>query len=131
MSTKQLQFVFARDRVITTPFGHVFRFEKDVPLAVPPSCAQIVEDSGGIVVEGEIETKTSNIPQGDARIADVDAAIASLVEANHSNDFTASGSPKVDAISRLLGWPASGEEVKAAWAKFKQAENNASNTAKK
>lgn len=117
-----MEFVLQRDRVVQTPFGHQLGFKKGVPLHVPFECHDIALAAGAEPVEALPEKGSkATEPSAEERAKQLLEAVVHLAEKNDSADFTAAGVPSVKAVSRVLGWSPSGDEVATAWTKHRQA----------
>lgn len=113
-----------RDYVLTTTKGHVIAFKKDeptfVPLAVYPEALAI----GALPAEGADlsaleEPAIKKAPADPAeRNPLIAAAIEQLVAKNEREDFTAAGSPTVDAVSTVVGFKVGGREIAAMWQEY-------------
>ena len=119
-----MKFVFARNRVVSSKFGHVIEFPKDVPTHVPPEMYQEVLAVGG-VPEDDIDLdppKTEGVDEPvdpAAREAALFAAFEALALRNKREEFTAGGQPHQKALAKELGWTVSNKERDLMWVKFK------------
>ena len=116
--------VLNRNYVLTTTKGHSVAFEKGKPTHVPPTIYQEALAIGAIPPDGEepqVEdvVKTDNAPGDPAERAPlILAAIEKLVAENARDNFTAAGSPTVDAVSKLVGFKVQSKEVASVWQAF-------------
>lgn len=124
-----MKFVFARNRIVTSKFGHVINFEKDVPAHVPPEMYQEVLAVGG-TPEEDIDLDPPKSSDGKdepvdpvAREAALFAAFAAMALRNKREDFTAGGQPHPKALAKELGWSISNKERDLMWVKFKTKSN--------
>jgi len=115
------KLVLNRDYVLTTTKGHVIAFKKGEPTHVPDIVyqdaiaigAQPADGSDPNVLEDE---KVKKAPVDPAeRNPLIFAAIERIVAANKRRDFTAAGSPTVDAVKREVGFDVDAREVAAMW----------------
>lgn len=120
-----MKFVFARDRIVTSRFGHVINFAKGVPTHVPPEMYQEVLAVGG-TPEEDIDLDPPKSSDGKdepvdpvAREAALFAAFSALALRNKREDFTAGGQPHPKALAKELGWSISNKERDLMWVKFK------------
>lgn len=116
-----VKMVMARDYILRTTLGHSVRFKKDEPVNVPLIIEETAAQYGAIRVDGqesfkEEEAKPAQPVDPAKRMKDVRAAIEKIVDINKSADFTAGGTPKVTAVSRVAGYKIDQVEVARAWA---------------
>lgn len=108
-----------RNHTHASLYGHTIRFVKDEPIEVPamlfPELLAIgaeFADGEGLAAEPERE---DNEPHPDERADLVLKAALAIAERNDNDDFTASGTPKVEAVTSTAGFKVTGKEVAAAW----------------
>lgn len=114
------EMITSRDRTLAH-LGHTLNFKKGEPTWVPPECVAAAEALGADFVDPppeEVAAPAPTEPQGEARAEAIFAAFELLTARNGREDFTASGSPKVDAVRDMIGFKADKREVDAAWTKF-------------
>lgn len=113
--------VLNRNFILNTNKGHSVSFAKGEPTHVPPTIYQEALAIGAIPPDGEdpvVEevVKTDNAPGDPAERAPlILAAIEKLVAENARDNFTAAGSPTVDAVSKLVGFKVQAKEVAPVW----------------
>jgi hypothetical protein len=113
--------VLNRDFVLTTTKGHSVAFKKGEPTHVPPAIYQEALGIGAMPPDGEApqvedEGKKAQAPSDPAERGPlILAAIEKLVETNERDDFTAAGSPAVDAVTKLVGFKVQAKEVATVW----------------
>ena len=113
--------VLNRNYVLTTTKGHSVAFEKGKPAHVPPAIYQEALAIGAIPPDGEdpqVEdvVKIDNAPSDPAeRVPLILAAIEKLVAENARDNFTAAGSPTVDAVAKAVGFKVQSKEVAPVW----------------
>ena len=116
--------VLNRNYVLTTTKGHSVAFEKGVPTHVPPAIYQEALTIGAIPPDGEdphVEdvVKTDNAPSDPAERAPlILAAIEKLVAENARENFTAAGSPTVDAVTKAVGFKVQSKEIATVWQQY-------------
>lgn len=116
--------VLNRNYVLTTTKGHSVAFEKGVPTHVPPAIYQEALTIGAIPPDGEdphVEdvVKTDNAPSDPAERAPlILAAIEKLVVENARENFTAAGSPTVDAVTKTVGFKVQSKEIATVWQQY-------------
>ncbi len=116
--------VLNRNYVLTTTKGHSVAFEKGVPTHVPPAIYQEALTIGAIPPDGEdphVEdvVKTDNAPSDPAERAPlILAAIEKLVVENARENFTAAGSPTVDAVTKAVGFKVQSKEIATVWQQY-------------
>lgn len=118
------QLVLNRNYTLVTIFGHVIRFTKDEPIAVPPAAYASAVAIGAVPADGTDPDVLDDAPKPREMISPQErgekilAAIEMLVELNNRNDFTAAGSPSVKAVERELGFDVDRREIAAQWQVF-------------
>ena len=116
--------VLNRNYVLTTTKGHSVAFEKGVPTHVPPAIYQEALTIGAIPPDGEdphVEdvVKTDNAPSDPAERAPLILdAIEKLVAENARENFTAAGSPTVDAVTKAVGFKEQSKEIATVWQQY-------------
>ena len=116
--------VLNRNYVLTTTKGHSVAFEKGVPTHVPPAIYQEALTIGAIPPDGEdphVEdvVKTDNAPSDPAERAPLILdAIEKLVAENARENFTAAGSPTVDAVAKAVGFKVQSKEIATVWQQY-------------
>jgi hypothetical protein len=114
------KLVMNRNYVLNTRTGHSLEFKKGVPIHVPPIAYAAAMEAGAVPPDGEdveVEEKTeAHVPNDPAeRNPLIAKAIIDLVAANNREDFTAAGSPTVDAVSKLVGFKVRATEIAQMW----------------
>ena len=115
------KLVLNRDYVLTTTKGHVIAFKKGEPTHVPAAVyqdaiaigAQPADGSDPNVLEDKKDSKAPADPA--ERNPLILAAIEKIVAGNERKDFTAAGSPTVDAVSKEVGFKVSAREIAGQW----------------
>lgn len=117
-------------RVIASTKGHSLEFpgkvgDKLTWVHVPPAVIAEVA-AAGMVAREEAEEQTEDTgptrPDNELEVAEqIDAVLTAIVARGERNDFTASGVPKVDVVSKELGWKVHAAEVKDLWEINRQA----------
>ena len=113
--------VLNRNYVLTTTKGHSVAFKKGELTHVPPAVYQEALGIGAMPPDGEApqvedDSKKSAAPSDPAERGPlILAAIEKLVAANERDDFTAAGSPAVDAVAKLVGFKVQAKEVATVW----------------
>lgn len=116
--------VLNRNFTLTTTKGHSIAFVKGEPTHVPPAIYQEALAIGAIPPDGadpvvEDVVKTDNAPGDPAERAPlILAAIEKLVAENARDNFTAAGSPTVDAVSKLVGFKVQSKEIAPVWQSY-------------
>ena len=116
--------VLNRNYVLTTTKGHSVAFEKGLPTHVPPAIYQEALTIGAIPPDGEdphVEdvVKTDNAPSNPAERAPLILdAIEKLVAENARDNFTAAGSPTVDAVAKAVGFKVQSKEIATVWQQY-------------
>lgn len=119
-----------RNKAVRSTTGHMLNFFKDEPLEVPLILVRTCAEMGAKRVDGidplpgddEASTPTQPTDPGQ-RLMDIAAAMDVIADKNEREDFTASSSPTVVAVSREVGYRVDRIEVVAAWRQ--RAEDNA------
>jgi hypothetical protein len=123
-----MKFVFQRNRVVASLYGHVLDFKKGVPTHVPPECYAEVVAAGGIPEDGE--ELDLDPPKKEAKQEPVDPvsrkkaifdAFETLSLRGKRTDFTAGGAPHGKALEAELGWNVSNKERDLLWVEFQTA----------
>lgn len=115
-----------RDFTLNSPFGHSIAFIKDKPTHVPALVYQAALAIGAVPSTGgppEVHPETpapedSNDP--DERAAAIMAAIHKLVARNGRDDFTAAGTPAVDAVHHIVKFRPVAKEIALVWAAYNE-----------
>ena len=116
------KLVLNRDYVLITVFGRSIEFVKGVPTHVPPICWAAAIGIGAVPEDGSDpdtlpKDKKSDHLVGVDRDKAIEKAILDIVDRNEREDFTAAGSPTVEAMSKALGFKVAGREIATAWNK--------------
>lgn len=114
-----------RNFVLTTPLGHAIRFVKNEKQKIPRLLLQHALAAGVVPtaeddLPGDEAAKLPEAPMGMAREQALRSAIIKLRERNAREDFSASGSPKVAAMEKVLGWRPQAREVEDVLAKLNE-----------
>ena len=132
MSGKARLFTLNRNLTIHSKLGHSIRFAKGEPTWVPHLLIEEVLAVGAVPADGEAGIAEVEVPK-QPELSDQDrgqailAAVELVAEGNVRTDFTAGGTPKASAVSRVTGFEVFTREVNIAWQEFhnKQAEAKA------
>lgn len=113
-----------KSRTIASIKGHAIEFpgktaDGPVFVMVPPSLRAEVM-AAGMIPESEIEEeKEDALPtppsEPSERVAALHKVYGQLVERGARDDFAGNGSPKVEAIAKVLGWKPDAKENRDAW----------------
>ena len=119
-----MNFIFYRDRVVSSTSGHVIGFKKGEPTYVPPEARKDVIAAGGVPEDESFDPEPPK-PEGPQEPTDPDErklalfeAFSALVKKGVREDFTAGGTPHQKALATLLGWQVPAKERDAAWVEF-------------
>lgn len=110
-----------RDYTLTTDKGHVIKFEKDKPTHVPQIVYADAIAIGALPSDGSDanvieEAQVSKAPVDPAeRQPLILMAIEDIVARNEREDFTAAGSPTVEAVSKVVEFKVRATEIAQAW----------------
>lgn len=110
-----------RNFTLSTTKGHSIAFKKGVPQHVPPIIYQEALAAGAVPPDGmDVQVKedvtTDNTPSDPSdRAPAIMAAIEKLVAENSRDNFTAAGSPTVDAVTRVVGYKVQAKEIATVW----------------
>ena len=116
-----MKMILGRDYVHASTLGHVVRFIKNEPVHVPPIVVKECAAFGAVPVDTEVDVlapEPEAAPQPvdpQARLEEVKNAIEKMVEENMRDDFTATGIPKVPAVSKRAGFKVDRTEVIRVW----------------
>jgi hypothetical protein len=128
MSKKQPKLVLNRNHILTTRYGHSIRFIKDKPIHVPRlayneaiGIGAVPEDGADPNVLDDDNKKTAPvdpIERGEL----INVAILELMDTNDREDFTASGSPKVDSVSKKVDFKVDQREIQEQFKAIQEAQ---------
>ena len=121
-------YVANRDVTVTSTTGHTIRFTKDVPQAVPFDIRRACLEHGVLPVDGTPPVIEDGAPppppktpmslgERDELILE---AVKDMMEAKKRSDFTAAGLPRVDQISKILGFEINPAERDRVWMEIKR-----------
>ena len=116
-----MKFTMHRNHIVNSTLGHALRFEKGVPLEVPPALYPEVIAAGGIPEEQTEEiAATRPVEPSDPKEREdlIVAAIVELVERGAREDFTAGGAPAPKALAAKLGFAPRTTERDTAFRRF-------------
>jgi hypothetical protein len=119
--SEPLLLVLNRNFTLATTKGHVIEFKKGVPTNVPKAVYQDALSIGAQPPDGsepvvDDDKKKDAAPQDPAeRNPLILAAIEALIDRNEREDFTAAGSPTVDAVSKEVGFKVAAKEIAGQW----------------
>ena len=122
--SEPILLVLNRNYTLATTKGHVIAFEKGKPVNVPRAAyndaiaigAQPADGGDPDVLKDE---KQDTTPQDPAeRNPLILAAIVKLIDRNDREDFTAAGSPSVDAVTKEVGFKVSAKEIAGQWQEY-------------
>lgn len=128
MSKKQPKLVLNRNHILTTRYGHSIRFIKGKPIHVPRLAYNEAIGIGAVPEDGgdpnvlDDETKNDAPVDPIERGEKINAAILGLMDTNDRDDFTASGSPKVDAVAKKVGFKVDQREVQEQFKAIQEAQ---------
>lgn len=120
---KNTTLVLSRDYTLSTAKGHMIEFKKGEKTYVPSLAyadalaigALPPDDADEIDLVPTDPTKTSKRPIDPKEALDlVKMAVVDIRERNDSTEFTAAGAPKVDAVSKAVGFNVSAKEIQQA-----------------
>jgi hypothetical protein len=129
-----MKMVLGRSFTLATTKGHVIRFEKGVPVFVPPICipdaiaigAQPEDGSDPSELVKEPEAKTFDGPSDPVKREEALVDACKKIESmNARNDFTAAGVPSTDAMTRVTGFAVGAAERNKAWQAYSDLKANA------
>lgn len=119
--TEPVMMTLNRNYTLASTLGHVLTFKKDQPMPVPPIMIRACAEIGAVRADGvdafhreEVIKDTQPVDPG-VRLEQIRAAVDLVCERNNRDDFTAGNSPKVPAISAILGYKVDRNEVATAW----------------
>lgn len=114
--------VLHRNYTLATTKGHVIEFKKGVKTYVPPAVYAEAIAIGAAPADGSDPAVLEDDRPKDSAPADpgeraplILAAIKALVERNDREDFTAAGSPAVDAVTKAVGFKVQAKEIAVVW----------------
>lgn len=116
--------VLNRNFVLTTNKGHVIAFEANVPIHVPPAIYKDALGIGAIPPDGEApavedKVKLDAAPSDPGERAPlILEAIKKIVADNARENFTAAGSPTVEAVIKVVGFKVQSKEIAAVWQQY-------------
>lgn len=118
------EFVLNRNYSMRSLYGHVIDFKKGQPVYVPPICAREAASIGAECVDGKVdvldpEAKVEVPMAPDERQENIIAAFKLLEERNGRNDFSASGSPALPALEKILGFDVDKKEIAPLWSAYR------------
>lgn len=115
--SKTTRMVLNRTLVHASVHGHAIAFTKGKPTSVPNVCVREIVAIGGARADGEDSVKeTKSITPVDPtdRMGDIIKAADKIYEANQRGDFTGTGAPKVQSVSRETGFKVDKTELNKA-----------------
>lgn len=115
-----MNFTLGRDKTVATLQGHTIVFKKGEPTHVPPECYKEVIAVGAIPEEEVPEpARNENEPKDpEARKAKIFQAFKTIKEGNIRDNFGGTGTPKVEAVSTIVGFRIDSRERDALWQEF-------------
>ena len=119
-----------RTFTLRTTLGHSILFEKDVPVNVPPSIVSQAMAIGAAPVDGENPLPTPETPSimpvdPISRQQEIRVVVEEMFKTNNREEFTASGNPKVNAVSARLDYKIDSRELKSVLKKINQEKEDA------
>ncbi len=115
LSANQVMVKANRNFTLTTTLGHVIAFKKDVETPIPRMVLAQAQAYGCVVADSEDTSDEPKLPvepnDPAVRAADIKKAVEGVRERNAREDFTAAGKPKVNVISRLVGYSVTSQEL--------------------
>lgn len=119
-SVKQVTMTLARSATFATTTGHTIAFKKNIPTIVPQVAVRELAERGAIIADEDaaiFEEKEDVVAQTDpfARRDQIKDAIQRMVERGVREDFTASGYPNANVVSKEVGFKVQSKEVAPIW----------------
>lgn len=117
---KMVEMVLARSATIVTTYGHAIEFVKNKPVSVPQIVVPELAAVGAVPVDGPSEGDTAS----ESRIEEVDPgerakaikkAILAMAARNIREEFTASGAPNANVVSKEVGFKVQTKEIIPVW----------------
>ena len=122
------EFVLNRNYVLTTTAGRSIQFVKGQPTYVPPFMVRDAVAIGATPADGSeidvldpdpVDTTPKDMI---TRAENIREAVEKIVASGSRKDFTASGSPHIKAVTRVLGWEPDPREIAKVWAEYLESE---------
>lgn len=115
-----MKFVSARKFDLVTTLGHVIAFEKNTPTHVPKALHREAISQGCVAVDGDVdmEDKKEEVVVLDPaeRTEMIKMVLADMKERNVSDEFTATGLPKVKIVALASSVPdVTAAEISGLW----------------
>lgn len=116
-----LMVINNRNFTLTSTKGHSIKFEKGVPVHVPPAVLREALEAGAEHADGaspviEEHVRTDDAPADPTdRAPLISKAIEKLVAENERDNFTAAGAPAPAAVSRVVGFKVQAKEIAPLW----------------
>lgn len=123
--------IMSRDFTLVGVTFNTIRFTKGEPTWVSPAAvqealrfgAEFVEDDAKSALNealGKAPVEPKPVPQGQDLVDAVTPVFESLVTKNAREDFTASGTPRMDVLKNLLQFDIQKKDAEHLWTKFMQ-----------
>lgn len=117
-----MEFTLNRNKLVGGTSGHTIHFVKDVPVYVPPEMYEAVRAVGAVsseeITEPELVGKVVPTEQVE-RDAIIKPILAQIMKKNDIEEFTASGTPKLEVVSNAAGFKVTKAEVGVLWQKLR------------
>lgn len=123
---KQVSMTLARNATLATTTGHVIVFKKNEPTLVPQVAVRELAERGAIIAEedaGVFAEKEAVQQSADpyTRNEKIREAINKMALRGDREDFTASGYPNANVVSREVGFKVQSKEVAPIWDEIRSA----------
>ncbi len=117
---KMVEMVLARNATIVTTYGHAIEFVKNEPVFVPQIVVPELSAVGAVPVDGpseDADISESRIEEVDPgeRAKAIKTAIEAMVARNIREEFTASGAPNANVVSKEAGFKVQTKEIIPVW----------------
>jgi hypothetical protein len=113
-----MEFTLNRNKLVGGTSGHAVQFVKDKPVYVPPEMHEAVLAIGAMPSEEIVvpEPVGKVVPTEQAeRDAIINPILAQIMAKNDIDEFTASGTPKLDVVTNAAGFKVTKQEVATLW----------------
>ena len=114
-----VKLVLNRNYRLASTMGHVIFFKKDVPVEVPAVMYPEAINLGAVRADGKDAYEDKPEPPKHAASADERAdllrsALDTLIKRNDTEDFTATGNPKIAAVEKIVSFKTNRKELSRA-----------------
>lgn len=118
-----MKMIMNRNITVSSLSGHAIRFQRGVPVWVPPMMVEECMSKGALPADGEELPETKEkvevpAPMGQARKDAFLRVFDSLVLKNDRNSFTAAGTPKVPVVRKALDFDFDVQELQTLWTQY-------------